>query len=98
MLDKHRMPVLLYKHRQAYNASKGGESMSDNKVTSMDRLKGKFTEQRKTYADCAELLGIATSSVNNKLQGRSPFTCWEAAKIVNWLRLSTEDSIEIFLT
>lgn len=62
----------------------------------MRKLKGKLIENKKTYRDCAQVLGCSITTVNNKMQGKIPFDCWEAEKISNWLELTDSEKIEIF--
>lgn len=63
----------------------------------LPRLKGKFVEHNKTYSDCAQMLGCSVTTVSNKMKGKVPFDCWEASKIIQWLGLSNEEGVEIFL-
>lgn len=62
----------------------------------MSKLKGKLTERKKSYKDCAKMLGCSVTTINNKMQGRIPFDCWEAAQISEWLGLSSDECINIF--
>lgn len=70
----------------------GGE-----KMVNTDKLKGKFTEKRKSYAEAAKLLNCSKSTINNKLNGRAEIDCTEAVLLSRFLSLTTEESVEIFL-
>lgn len=64
-----------------------------------DKLKGKIREKRKTYASCAKVLGISTTSFSNKTNevGGSRFTVVEAQKLGNYLEMSGTEKVDIFL-
>ncbi len=62
----------------------------------MRKLKGKLIENKKTYRDCAQVLGCSITTVNNKMQGKIPFDCWEAERISDWLGLTDSEKIDIF--
>ena len=60
-------------------------------------LKGKLYERQKTYQALADALGISVTAVNSKMNGKSEFDCAEACIMKNWIPLTDEESIEIFL-
>lgn len=64
----------------------------------MNALKGALTERSKTYRECAESCGMSVTTFNNKINGRFPFTCWEARQISEFLGLSTPEIVRIFLS
>lgn len=61
-------------------------------------LKGKLVEKGKTYKDLADVLHKSITTVSNKMNGISEFDCAEAYIISKWLPLTTQESIEIFLS
>lgn len=63
----------------------------------LNKLKGKLTENEKTYRECAEYLGITVTTFNNKINGRGKFYVDEVNKLSKLLRLSNEEKINIFL-
>lgn len=63
----------------------------------IDKLKGKLVEKRKTYEDCSKHLGITITSFSNKMNGRSKFYVDEINKLSNFLKLSNQEKIDIFL-
>lgn len=63
----------------------------------MRKLKGKLLEHKKTYKNCAYILKCSVTTVNNKMQGKIPFDCWEAERISEWLGFSDSEKIDIFL-
>lgn len=64
----------------------------------IERLKVKLFEKGKTYADVASVLNISTTAVANKMTGKSKFDCAEATIISEWLNLTYEERVDIFLT
>lgn len=62
-----------------------------------DKLKGKLLEKRKTYRDCAEHLSVTITTFNNKINGKSKFYVDEVNKLSEFLGLSHEEKIDIFL-
>lgn len=64
----------------------------------VDKLKVKLFEKRKTYADVSEILNISVTAVANKMNRKSKFDCAEATIISEWLNLSFQDRVDIFLT
>jgi len=63
----------------------------------MNKLKGKLTEKGKTYKDGAKLLGISTNAFSNKINNKSRFYVDEINKLAEWLELSNQEKIDIFL-
>lgn len=62
-----------------------------------DKLKNKIFEKRKTYKECANVLGISVVAFSNKINGRYEFKVTEAIKLAEFLSLSSEESQSIFL-
>ena len=63
----------------------------------LDKLKGKLTEKKRSYKDCADFLGIATSTFNLKINGKSCFDLDEAKKLSDFLELDDYERAIIFL-
>lgn len=61
------------------------------------KLKGLLRQNKKTYSDAAECLGISINSFNLKINGKTAFTCWEAYLLSNFLNLSESQAGDIFL-
>jgi transcriptional regulator with XRE-family HTH domain len=70
---------------------KRGENMD------LDKLRGKLTEKRKTYKDCAKHLNITITAFSNKMNGKSKFYIDEINKLASLLELTNEEKINIFL-
>lgn len=73
------------------NLQEKGEEMENLK------LKGLLRQNKKTYSDAAECLGISINSFNSKINGKTAFTCWEAYLLSNFLNLSESQAGDIFL-
>ena len=67
-------------------------------MTNLNMLKGKLKEKNKTYNECAAELGISTTSFNEKMNGKSRFKVEEAQVLSNFISLSENERIAIFLT
>lgn len=61
-----------------------------------ERLKGKLVEKKRTYAQCAKLLGISTTTFNCKVNGKTKFYIEEANMLSEDLGLTNEEKIDIF--
>lgn len=61
------------------------------------KLKGLLRQNKKTYADAAECLGISINSFSSKINGKTAFTCWEAYLLSDFLSLSESQAGNIFL-
>ena len=62
------------------------------------KLKGRLREKEKTQGDLARFLGIATSTMNQKLNGERPLDISEAEKIAKYLELSEVEFCSFFCT
>lgn len=60
------------------------------------KLKGRLREKEKTQGDLAKFLGIATSTMNQKLNGERPLDIYEAEKIAEYLDISDTDFCSFF--
>ena len=65
-------------------------------MVALNKLKGKFVEQRKTYADAAKVLGCSRSSIAHKMNGRVAITCNDAILFSELLSLTPAEKIDIF--
>ena len=63
----------------------------------LNKLKGKLIELKKTYEDCAKELGISTTAFSNKINGDSTFKLPEVNKLCEYLGLTDEEKVRIFL-
>lgn len=61
-------------------------------------LKGKLREYGKTYADLACIINKSVTTVTAKMNGKVEFDCAEACLISDWLNLTIEERVLIFLT
>lgn len=60
-------------------------------------LKGKLVEKNVTYKDCATALDVSITTFTKKINNPSSFSIEEANKLANYLKLSKEERINIFL-
>lgn len=60
------------------------------------KLKGRLREKEKTQGDLAKFLCIATSTMNQKLNGERPLDIYEAEKIAEYLDISDADFCSFF--
>lgn len=72
-----------------------GRKMTTEQI---NKLKGKLAEKRKTYNDCAKALGITTASFCHKVNCKTFFTIVEAKKLADYLEMSDEEIVSIFLS
>jgi hypothetical protein len=63
-----------------------------------DKLKGKLVENKKSYAQCADVLGVTLTTFNNKINGSSKFYIDEVRLLSEFLKLTNAEKIDIFLT
>lgn len=91
MLDKLRRMKYIKNIKRHDVPEKGGA------VVNIDKLKGKLVEKKKTYEGAAKVIGISVTAFNNKMQGRSMFDCAEAVMLSDWLGLTNDEKIDIFL-
>ena len=67
-------------------------------MSDMRGLKGALTERNKTYRECAAGCGMSLATFNSKINGHKPFTCWEVKRISEFLKLSNQEVVRIFLS
>lgn len=63
----------------------------------VDKLKGKILENRKTYQECANNLGISKTTFQNKISNITDFTIPEARNLSDYLNLTIDERIDIFM-
>lgn len=67
-------------------------------MPNMNKLKGKILEQRLTYMECAEELGVSKATFSSKINKKTEtgFSVTEAYKLSNLLQLTNEEKLTIF--
>lgn len=60
-------------------------------------LKGAIVEKGQNYQKCAEACDMSKQAFNAKINGRVAFTCWEVKKLSEFLKLSQEEIVRVFL-
>ena len=60
------------------------------------KLKGRLREKEKTQGDLAKFLGIATSTMNQKINGDRPMDVYEAEKIAKFLEINDAEFCSFF--
>lgn len=65
-------------------------------MPNLDKLAGKMREKRVSQAAMAKILGISSTSVNNKMTGKVEFTVEEAKLIARHLEMDSLEVHEIF--
>jgi hypothetical protein len=60
-------------------------------------LKSKLTLNEITQRDLAKRLGLAEVTINKKVNGAIDFSLEEIAKMKDYLRLSNDEVVEIFI-
>ena len=64
----------------------------------INKLKGKLVEKKKSQVECAEALGITAHNFNLKINGKANFKLEEAEKLGNFLEMTEEEKLDIFLS
>lgn len=64
----------------------------------LNKLKGKLLEKQKTYAQCSEAIGITITAFSQKMNGHSNFYLHEVNRLSEYLELTQEEKISIFLS
>lgn len=65
-------------------------------MVNVKKLKGKIAENDVSLNDLASALNMSYDTLNRRMKNGDKFTIKEANCIVNYLRLSAEDTISIF--
>lgn len=68
-----------------------------DKMPKLNALKGKLVEKNKRYSECANQLGISVTTFSDKMNGKSKFNVEEANALANFIGLSDEEKVNIFL-
>jgi hypothetical protein len=63
----------------------------------LPKLKGILREKEKTYSQCAEAIGKSIVSFNSKMNGKVAFTIPEMEDLGNFLGMTDDEKIDIFL-
>ena len=63
----------------------------------LDKLKGKMRERDVTQFKCSNELGISLEAFNKKINGKVVFSVREAEMLGNYLNLSDNEKVDIFL-
>lgn len=61
------------------------------------KLKGVIREREKNYIQCSNAIGKSVASFNSKINGRVPFTIVECEDLGNFLEMTDNEKIDIFL-
>lgn len=64
----------------------------------LNRIKGKLKENNITYSEFSSMIGISTTTLNDKMNGKRKFYIDEVKKISNILNFTDEEKIDIFLS
>ena len=64
----------------------------------INKLKGKIREKRLTYKILAQKIGIGLTSMNYKINGKNLFNQEEMKKLKEALRLTDNETIDIFFS
>ena len=62
-----------------------------------DKLKGKMKEMGITYNQGAKALNLSVTSFSNKVNNKNKFTVMEAQILSNFLQMTNEEKVAIFL-
>lgn len=61
------------------------------------KLKGKIREDGKNYDQCAKAIGKSRTSFNSKINGASRFFIDELDTLGNFLHMTEDEKVDIFL-
>lgn len=61
------------------------------------KLKGIIRERDKNYNQCANAIGKSVTTFNSKINGRVAFTVIECEELGNFLGMTDNEKIEVFL-
>lgn len=64
----------------------------------LDKLKGKMRERDVTQLKCSNELGISLEAFHKKINGKVEFKVSELEILGNYLNLSDQEKIDIFLS
>lgn len=63
----------------------------------LPKLKGIIREKNKNYMQCANSIGKSTASFNSKINGKTSFSIEELNDLGDYLDMTDEEKVEIFL-
>lgn len=63
----------------------------------LPRLKGIMRERNRNYIQCANAIGKSVASFNKRMNGKVPFTIVELEDLGNYLEMTDNEKIEVFL-
>lgn len=67
-------------------------------MAKLDKLKGKIVEKKANYNQCAKAINTTVTTFCNKINNKSNFTVEEVLLLSEFLGLSNEEKIDIFLS
>ncbi len=63
----------------------------------LSKLKGIIREHNKNYIQCANSIGKSVASFNSKINGKVAFTIAELEDLGNYLEMTDNEKIDVFL-
>lgn len=66
-------------------------------MTKLQKLKAKLVEKDIGYRECADAIGMKLTTFNSKINKKSTFDIEEAKAIADFLELSDEERVDVFL-
>lgn len=63
-----------------------------------DILKRKIVEKKTSYKECAKVLNVSITTFSNKMNRITKFTTFEAFLLSEFLKLTQEEKVDIFLS
>ena len=63
----------------------------------LPKLKGVIRERGKNYIQCSKAIGKSVASFNSKINGKTNFDIVELEDLGNFLKMTDDEKIEIFL-
>ncbi len=63
----------------------------------LPRLKGIIRERDRNYIQCANSIGKSVASFNKRMNGKIPFSIVELEDLGNYLEMTDNEKIEVFL-
>ena len=64
----------------------------------LNKLKAKMVEKEKEQKELVKILGLSYVSISQKFNGKIKFKAEEIAKIKDFLNLTNDEVVEIFLS
>lgn len=63
----------------------------------LPKLKGIIRERDRNYIQCANSIGKSVASFNKRMNGKVPFSIVELEDLGNYLEMTDNEKIEVFL-